>query len=94
MSSGGLVSALSGCKKKMSFTWIGWPGKDVSDRSDLSRFLLYRGTRQPFSVGEQKQPLLGLPADIRFLADTCGGPRAGQLEAAGGIQLLSGVSER
>ena len=30
MSSGGLVSALSGCKKTMSFTWIGWPGKDVS----------------------------------------------------------------
>lgn len=26
MSSGGLVSALSGLKKKMSFTWIGWPG--------------------------------------------------------------------
>ena len=26
MSSGGLVSALSGCKKSMSFTWIGWPG--------------------------------------------------------------------
>jgi trehalose 6-phosphate synthase len=30
MSSGGLVSALSGCKKKMSFTWIGWPGKHAS----------------------------------------------------------------
>jgi trehalose 6-phosphate synthase len=30
MSSGGLVSALSGCKKSMSFTWIGWPGKHVS----------------------------------------------------------------
>lgn len=29
MSSGGLVSALSGCKKSMSFTWIGWPGKHV-----------------------------------------------------------------
>ena len=26
MSSGGLVSALSGCKKQMDFTWIGWPG--------------------------------------------------------------------
>lgn len=26
MSSGGLVSALSGLKKLMSFTWIGWPG--------------------------------------------------------------------
>lgn len=30
MSSGGLVSALSGCKKTMNFTWIGWPGQDVS----------------------------------------------------------------
>lgn len=30
MSSGGLVSALSGCKKTMKFTWIGWPGKEVS----------------------------------------------------------------
>lgn len=30
MSSGGLVSALSGCKKTMQFTWIGWPGQDVS----------------------------------------------------------------
>ncbi|KAJ3374487.1 Trehalose-6-P synthase/phosphatase complex synthase subunit [Allomyces arbusculus] len=28
MSSGGLVSALSGLKKDMAFTWIGWPGKD------------------------------------------------------------------
>jgi trehalose 6-phosphate synthase len=27
MSSGGLVSALSGLKKMMSFTWIGWPGR-------------------------------------------------------------------
>jgi trehalose-6-phosphate synthase len=26
MSSGGLVSALSGAKKQMNFTWIGWPG--------------------------------------------------------------------
>lgn len=25
------MSALSGCKKTMSFTWIGWPGKDVSE---------------------------------------------------------------
>lgn len=26
MSSGGLVTALSGVKKLMKFTWIGWPG--------------------------------------------------------------------
>jgi trehalose-6-phosphate synthase len=28
-SSGGLVSALSGLKKLMSFIWIGWPGINV-----------------------------------------------------------------
>ena len=27
MSAGGLVTALSGLKKMMKFTWIGWPGK-------------------------------------------------------------------
>lgn len=27
MSSGGLVTALSGLKKMMAFTWIGWPGE-------------------------------------------------------------------
>lgn len=26
MSSGGLVSALSGLKKSTTFTWFGWPG--------------------------------------------------------------------
>lgn len=30
MSSGGLVSALSGCKSQMDFTWIGWPGERAS----------------------------------------------------------------
>ncbi|OXC67866.1 alpha,alpha-trehalose-phosphate synthase (UDP-forming) [Cryptococcus neoformans] len=42
MSSGGLVSALSGCKKTMSFTWIGWPGKDIpmQDRETVNRRLL------------------------------------------------------
>lgn len=29
MSSGGLVAALSGLKKMMSFTWIGWPGRAI-----------------------------------------------------------------
>ena len=29
MSSGGLVAALSGLKKMMSFTWIGWPGNNA-----------------------------------------------------------------
>lgn len=31
MSSGGLVSALSGLKKEMSFTWIGWPGQELPE---------------------------------------------------------------
>ncbi|PKK77860.1 hypothetical protein RhiirC2_731063 [Rhizophagus irregularis] len=31
MSSGGLVTALSGLKKMMSFTWIGWPGINVPE---------------------------------------------------------------
>jgi len=29
MSSGGLVSALSGFKKSLNFTWIGWPGFSI-----------------------------------------------------------------
>lgn len=32
MSSGGLVSALSGCKKSMAFTWIGWPGRYIPEK--------------------------------------------------------------
>ncbi|TYJ55489.1 alpha,alpha-trehalose-phosphate synthase (UDP-forming) [Cryptococcus floricola] len=42
MSSGGLVSALSGCKKSMSFIWIGWPGKDIpmADREHVNKRLL------------------------------------------------------
>ncbi|ORX34924.1 trehalose 6-P synthase [Kockovaella imperatae] len=42
MSSGGLVSALSGCKKSMNFTWIGWPGKDIpmADRDHVNKRLL------------------------------------------------------
>lgn len=41
MSSGGLVSALSGLKKEMSFTWIGWPGKDFEeeDRKTIAKTL-------------------------------------------------------
>ena len=42
MSSGGLVSALSGCKKSMSFTWIGWPGFyiPVKDRPLVDKRLM------------------------------------------------------
>ena len=32
-SAGGLVSALRGTKKLMSFTWIGWPGVSVPESS-------------------------------------------------------------
>ncbi|GAA5976982.1 hypothetical protein JCM21900_005922, partial [Sporobolomyces salmonicolor] len=41
VSSGGLASALSGCKKTMDFTWIGWPGFDVPeiDRDFITRKL-------------------------------------------------------
>jgi len=41
MSSGGLVSALSGCKKFMSFTWIGWPGVNIplKDRAYVDKRL-------------------------------------------------------
>lgn len=42
MSSGGLVSALSGCKKYMSFTWIGWTGFyiPVKDRPLVDKRLM------------------------------------------------------
>ncbi|KAJ1739785.1 Trehalose-6-P synthase/phosphatase complex synthase subunit [Coemansia sp. RSA 1086] len=41
LSSGGLVSALSGLKREMSFTWVGWPGKDFgeSDRQKINSLL-------------------------------------------------------
>jgi len=41
MSSGGLVSALSGCKRSMSFTWIGWPGFAIppEDREGVDKRL-------------------------------------------------------
>ncbi|KAF5392316.1 hypothetical protein D9757_001406 [Collybiopsis confluens] len=42
MSSGGLVSALSGFKKSLSFTWIGWPGFFIppKDRELVDRRLM------------------------------------------------------
>jgi trehalose 6-phosphate synthase len=42
MSSGGLVSALSGCKKSMTFTWIGWPGFYINpkDRAYVDKRLM------------------------------------------------------
>ncbi|KAF9059413.1 glycosyltransferase family 20 protein [Rhodocollybia butyracea] len=42
MSSGGLVSALSGFKKSLSFTWIGWPGFFIppKDRAIVDKRLM------------------------------------------------------
>ncbi|TFK75092.1 alpha,alpha-trehalose-phosphate synthase TPS1 subunit [Pluteus cervinus] len=42
MSSGGLVSALSGFKKSLSFTWIGWPGFCIpqKDRAYVDKRLM------------------------------------------------------
>lgn len=42
MSSGGLVSALSGFKKSLNFTWIGWPGFFIppKDRPLVDRRLM------------------------------------------------------
>ncbi|KAJ7104246.1 glycosyltransferase family 20 protein [Mycena belliarum] len=42
MSSGGLVSALSGFKKSLNFTWIGWPGFfiPIKDRAHVDKRLM------------------------------------------------------
>ncbi|WWC85473.1 alpha,alpha-trehalose-phosphate synthase [UDP-forming] 1 [Kwoniella dendrophila CBS 6074] len=55
MSSGGLVSALSGCKKTMSFTWIGWPGKDIpmADRETVNRRLLEEYNCYPVYLSDE-----------------------------------------
>ncbi|OMH82072.1 Alpha,alpha-trehalose-phosphate synthase [UDP-forming] A [Zancudomyces culisetae] len=41
LSSGGLVTALAGLKKEMSFTWVGWPGQDFdeAERVQISELL-------------------------------------------------------
>ncbi|CAO3597887.1 unnamed protein product [Absidia cylindrospora] len=54
MSSGGLVAALSGLKKQMSFTWIGWPGLDVPDneRKHLQERLLNETSTLPVFVDD------------------------------------------
>ncbi|ORY30809.1 alpha,alpha-trehalose-phosphate synthase [Naematelia encephala] len=55
MSSGGLVSALSGCKKTMSFTWIGWPGKDIplQDRELVNSRLLEEYNCYPVYLSDE-----------------------------------------
>jgi trehalose 6-phosphate synthase/phosphatase len=55
MSSGGLVSALSGLKKMMSFTWIGWPGVEVplEEREEVSRQLMEQFSCVPVFLLDQ-----------------------------------------
>lgn len=55
MSSGGLVSALSGCKKTMQFTWIGWPGQDIplKDREAVNAHLLSEFNCYPVYLSDE-----------------------------------------
>jgi len=52
MSSGGLVSALSGLKKEMKFTWIGWTGMDfpVESHVEIRESLLHKHSCWPVFV--------------------------------------------
>ncbi|BGP42497.1 Trehalose-6-P synthase/phosphatase complex synthase subunit [Rhodotorula kratochvilovae] len=55
VSSGGLASALSGCKKKMDFVWIGWPGFDVPeiDRDFITKKLSEEFSCIPVYISEE-----------------------------------------
>ncbi|MBW0518136.1 hypothetical protein O181_057851 [Austropuccinia psidii MF-1] len=55
MSSGGLVSALSGCKKQINFSWIGWSGLDVpeSDRDQVERRLAEEYSCKPVWLSDE-----------------------------------------
>lgn len=55
MSSGGLVSALSGCKKTMAFIWIGWPGVCVpeKDRSLVEKRLMDEYSCMPVYLSDE-----------------------------------------
>ncbi|KAJ3038866.1 Trehalose-6-P synthase/phosphatase complex synthase subunit [Rhizophlyctis rosea] len=55
MSSGGLVSALSGLKKEMTFTWIGWPGLDIpeADRETVKQELLEQHHCAPVFINDE-----------------------------------------
>ena len=54
MSSGGLVSALSGLKKEMAFTWIGWPGMELPEdqRNTVCKELLQNYACVPVFVDD------------------------------------------
>ncbi|KAG0262815.1 Trehalose-6-P synthase/phosphatase complex synthase subunit [Mortierella polycephala] len=55
MSSGGLVSALSGLKRMMKFTWIGWPGLNIpeEDRALVQRELLEKYSCMPVFIDDE-----------------------------------------
>lgn len=55
LSSGGLVSALSGCKKTMNFTWIGWPGLSVppKDEAYIEKRLMEEYSCQPVWISDE-----------------------------------------
>ncbi|KAI8847205.1 glycosyltransferase family 20-domain-containing protein [Chytridium lagenaria] len=55
MSSGGLVSALSGLKKDVSFTWFGWPGQEIShdDRKVVSDNLFSQYSAVPVFLSNE-----------------------------------------
>ncbi|KAF9973509.1 Trehalose-6-P synthase/phosphatase complex synthase subunit [Actinomortierella ambigua] len=54
MSSGGLVSALSGLKKMMKFTWIGWPGINFpeEDRARVQKELMEKHSCLPVFIDD------------------------------------------
>lgn len=55
MSSGGLVSALSGLKRMMKFTWIGWPGIDIpeGERALVQQELLEKHSCLPVFIDDE-----------------------------------------
>lgn len=55
MSSGGLVSALSGLKRMMKFTWIGWPGINIpeEDRALVQKELLEKHSCLPVFIDDE-----------------------------------------
>ncbi|SPO36063.1 probable TPS1 - alpha,alpha-trehalose-phosphate synthase, 56 KD subunit [Pseudozyma flocculosa] len=55
LSSGGLVSALSGCKKTMNFTWIGWPGLSVPEKDEayIEKKLMDEYSCQPVWISDE-----------------------------------------
>ncbi|KAG0246702.1 glycosyltransferase family 20-domain-containing protein [Mortierella sp. GBAus27b] len=55
MSSGGLVSALSGLKRMMTFTWIGWPGIDIplEERALVQKELLEKYSCMPVFIDDE-----------------------------------------